>query len=178
MAKRANPRRVKIHHTCSVGEWAEILDLHEHTIRRWIRYEGLPVIGGHRPTLIRGKDLRAFLEQRRERKRIKCGPGQMLCFRCKEARAPAGGMLDYFPQNADAGRLQALCSVCESLMNRVIRKDNIGRNFPKCTVSIQKCPSTLSGNVERLLNVDSGTLVRRRDSDAANFYKFPGKRSA
>lgn len=178
MPKQVNPRRAKIHHTHSVSEWAEILGVHEYTIRRWIKTEALQAIIDHRPVLIRGGDLRTFLDEKNKRNRIKCGRGQMPCFGCKKGRAPASGMLDYFPQNTASGRLQGICGECETLMNRNTRKNDIERLFPDCNVTIQKCPNTLSGDAEHLLNVDFKAPARPGGNEQSKIIKFTEKRSA
>jgi integrase/recombinase XerD len=47
--RRIDPRRIKIHRSCTVEEWAEILGTHKNTVRRWVS-QGLPTVDGRRPT--------------------------------------------------------------------------------------------------------------------------------
>lgn len=66
MKKRhPNHQRVKIHRNYSVEEIADLFGIHKNTVRRWVK-EGLSVIDGKRPMLILGRDLAAFLKERRK----------------------------------------------------------------------------------------------------------------
>jgi excisionase family DNA binding protein len=109
MAKRVDHRRVKVHLTLTMEEWAERLGVHKRTIIRWVKQEGLEAIADKRPWLIRGSDLKAFLDDRASRRKRPCKTGEMYCFTCRSPREPAGGMLDYVPQTALSGLVMALC---------------------------------------------------------------------
>lgn len=138
---RIDPRRVKIHYTYEVAEAARLLGVHKNTVRGWLG-SGLAAIDGGRPTLILGKQLRAFLEARRDGAKRTCPPGTMYCFSCRQAQPPAGGMVDFVPYTETHGNLRALCGDCETLMHRCARRASIPTVMPGFAVSIQGAPAT------------------------------------
>ena len=117
--RRPNPRHVKIHRSYTVEEAACLLGAHKNTIRHWLK-SGLPAIDDRRPTLVHGRDLRAFLELRRRKAKRPCPPGHLYCLRCRSPKRPAGRMTDYLPMTPISGNLRAICPECEALMHRRI----------------------------------------------------------
>ena len=91
--KRINPRCAKKHRSYTIFELADLLGLHRNTVRHWIR-ESLPVIDGARPALILGSDFQAWWGKQRRAAKRPCQPGQMYCFKCREPKAPALGMVE------------------------------------------------------------------------------------
>lgn len=112
-----NPRMVKIHRSYSVEEAARQLAVHKNTIREWIK-RGLPTIDRQRPTLILGRDLIAFLEQRRKRNKRPCLPGQIYCLRCRCPQEPMDAWVDYLPVTTISGNLVGICPACHARMYR------------------------------------------------------------
>ena len=153
MAKRVDPRRVKIHWTLTPEEWARKLGVHKNTVRRWIKSDGLPAITDQRPYLIRGIDLKTFLTENRKKKRFDCRPGQMACFSCNRAREPANIGLEYTPIHPTSGRLVGLCTVCLATMSRMIRISDIDRLFPGFEVTQSQHQPTLCGSTNHRVNV-------------------------
>lgn len=118
MRKRyPNHRLVKRHRSYTVEEIARLLGKHKNTVREWTKV-GLPTIDNKRPKLILGRELIAFLQERRARRKQPCRPGQMYCVRCRTPKFPAAGMLDCQPLTENVGNLTAICPDCDSLMNR------------------------------------------------------------
>ncbi len=118
MGKRnSNYRLVKIHRNYTVEETASLLSVHKNTVRIWIK-EGLPCIYEKRPMLILGRDLSAFLQARRVKKKRPCKPNQMYCLRCRSPKVPAGNMVDYQPATETLGNLFGICPDCGVGMNR------------------------------------------------------------
>lgn len=153
MGKLVNPNHVKTHWPLTPDEWANRLGIHKNTLLRWIKKEGLDAITDQRPYLVRGVDLKTFLQQRREKNRYKCGKGEMACLACRKPRKPAENLLDYIPQNRTSGMLKGLCAECLSLMNQAIRKDQIPIKFPNCEVTVTRLPGTLCGSTEHRVKV-------------------------
>jgi len=118
--RRAHPnhRLVKMHRSYTVHEIADALHVHRNTVREWIR-SGLPVLEG-RPVLMLGKDIIDFLRARRAKKRCRCGPGQMYCFKCRVPRSPAGDMVDSVALNAQVANLIGICPICDTVMHRCV----------------------------------------------------------
>lgn len=153
--KRASPRAIKLHRTYSVEEAARTLGVHKNSVRGWQR-SGLTPIDNARPILFLGRDLRAFLERRSASRKRPCQPGTLYCFRCREPRAPALGMVDWTPINARTGNLKALCGTCETIMHRRARRDALATIMPGLLVQIAEGPSRLKGKPIPSLNCDYG----------------------
>jgi excisionase family DNA binding protein len=117
MTRRHNVRRVKINWSYTVSEAAKLLDVHKHTVNRWIKC-GLPLIEPKRPYLIHGSDLRVFLTNQQPRKQP-CRAGEIYCVRCRAPKRPACGMVDYIPRTPTTGLLRGICPTCELLIHRV-----------------------------------------------------------
>ena len=151
--QRANPRAIKLHRTYSVEDAARTLGVHKNSVRGWCK-DGLKAIDSDRPILFLGSDLRAFLEQRNASRKRPCRPGTLYCFRCREPRAPALGMVDWTPINSRTGNLQALCGTCETVMHRRARRDALSTIMPGLNVQIAEGPSRLKGEPTPSLNCD------------------------
>lgn len=152
-SKRANPRAIKLHRTYSVAEIADTLGVHKNSVRGWQR-DGLTAIDNIRPFLFLGCDLRAFLERRSASRKRPCRPGTLYCFRCREPRTPALGMVDWMPINDRTGNLKALCGTCETIMHRRARRDALAAIMPGLEVQIAQGPSRLMGEPTPSLNCD------------------------
>jgi hypothetical protein len=76
------------------------------------------MLDSRRPFLVHGRDLAAFLLNRRQRDRRVCQPGEIYCVRCRVPRLPAGGIADYEPLMPGQGNLIGICPICECLIYR------------------------------------------------------------
>lgn len=152
-SKRINPRLAKLHRSYSVEEAAQTLGVHKNTVRSWIKL-GLPTVDSTRPILILGKDLRDWLEKRRKAAKRPCQPGTFYCFKCNEPKPPALGMVEYTPRNAVSGTLRALCSDCDTMMNRHARKDALGAVMPNLDVQISEASPRIIERTHPSLNCD------------------------
>ncbi len=116
-ATRPNPRLAKIHRSYTVEDIAKLFSVHRNTVRAWIT-RGLPTIDQRRPVLVLGRHLADFLTARRTANKRPCGPGQIYCLRCREPRAPAGGVVRYRPLTPTQGNLVGICGCCGAGLNR------------------------------------------------------------
>ena len=114
---RPSIRRIKRLRLYDPLEAARALGVSRQTIWRW-KKQGLVCIPNHRPTLFRGADIIAFVRSRREGRKQRCGRGRLFCFRCKEPKPPAQGMLDFRADAGALGTLTAICPTCGGLMYR------------------------------------------------------------
>jgi hypothetical protein len=104
--------------------------------------------------LFHGGDVKAFLANRKTGRKCPCPPGKLYCFRCREARAPAEGMLDYIAISSTSGNLSAICATCEAMMHRRIRLADLAAKMPGLAVQITLASSRLSGRPTASLNCD------------------------
>ncbi len=117
MARHLNYRLAKIHRNYTVEEVARVWGVHRNTVREWIK-RGLKTIDLKRPLLVHGRDLAAFLGDRRRRNRRPCAPGEIYCVRCRVPRFPAGGVADYEPLTSMQGNLIGICPSCDCVIYR------------------------------------------------------------
>lgn len=115
--RRPNPKLAKIHRNYTVADVAELFGVHRHTVRQWIK-SGLPVLDDQRPALVLGRELRDFLQARRDKKKRRCQPGEIFCVKCREPRSPDGSIAEYRPSGGGLGSLIGICPVCECVMHR------------------------------------------------------------
>ena len=148
--KRFNPRRVKIHRSYAVDEAARVLGSHKNTVRKWLG-DGLEAIDGRRPVLIRGAELKAYLNARRRRGRSPCGPGQIYCVRCRSPKHPMPPIAEYVPITPTSGNLRACCPDCFGHIFRRVSLARLGAatgnltiTFPEAQQRIGDCPSPSS----------------------------------
>ena len=106
------------------GEIAKLFGSHTNTVRQWLK-KGLKAIDSRRRVLVHGAALKAFLSEKQESRRQKCGPGEFLCFRCRAPRKPWADMADAARHTEKIIKLTALCSVCETKMCRSIRRSDL-----------------------------------------------------
>jgi hypothetical protein len=142
----SNPRLIKIHRTCKMGEAAEALGVHKNTVANWLG-QGLRAIDRARPILIHGGELRRFLNERRRQRKSPCKSHELWCLRCRAPRRPDGGLLDYHPMTASRGNLRGLCPECGCLMHRHVSRAQLtvmGAHFdiafPQAQSRISDCP--------------------------------------
>jgi hypothetical protein len=152
--RRINPNIVKLHWTYDVPELAARCGVHKNTVTNW-RKQGLEPIDGARPILFLGSAVRDFLKKRNMARKQPCGPGLLYCFRCREPRAPALGLIEYVPRTANSGNVRAFCGRCETLMHRSVSRSALATLMPGLDVQIAVRPLRLTGSTSPSLNCDS-----------------------
>lgn len=141
--KRINPRRAKLHRSYTAFELADLMGVHKNTVRHWIK-DGLPLVDGARPALICGSDFQSWWNKRRKAAKRPCQPGQMYCFKCREPKRPALGMVEFAATNALTGNLKALCETCGTLMHLRTRQGDIAARMPGLDVRRTVAPSSIA----------------------------------
>lgn len=114
MAK-INPKRICKHRSYTIKELSKLLDIDEKTCFRWID-EGLAIIPGcKKPILMRGEDIKTFLNNRKIKRKIPMKRKQFLCMACKGARYAKRGSIRVVEK-----KKTALCRVCNGKMSKII----------------------------------------------------------
>jgi hypothetical protein len=113
-----NPRLAKINRCYLVEEIAELYGVHKNTVNNWLT-QGLQDCGAGFPRLIRGKDLREFLENRRRKNKRPCKPGEIYCVGCRQAVIPINNQayLDF----SETGRA-TISGQCSKCFNKIFMK--------------------------------------------------------
>lgn len=142
MAKRRpNIRAIKIHRNYTVEEAARVLGVAKGTVRRWLKM-GLEAINDRKPILILGEELKRFFDAQSKKKQ-KCALDEFFCFRCKQPKQAAGGMIDYLPRNDRSGQLSAICITCEGIVHKAFSGSKLATLANCPGVSIHQAPTRL-----------------------------------
>ncbi|MEL1249088.1 helix-turn-helix domain-containing protein [Aurantiacibacter gilvus] len=150
---RVNPRLAKLHRSYDVAELAQLLGVHKHTVRGWLR-AGLPVVDGTRPVLIHGDEFQTWWAKRTKAKKCPLKPGQLYCVKCREGKRPALETVEYVPLNVTTGNLKAMCETCDSMMHRRVRRTAITAVMPKIDVQITQARPSIGVRTMPSLNTD------------------------
>jgi hypothetical protein len=118
MPRKARLTGIKALRCYRVEEAAEVSGVSPRTIRNWIA-DGLPVLDGERPMLIRGDDLRDYIKGTRASRKVPTAPDEIYCPACRKARKAAGGFADCTVKDGRA-MLTALCAVCENVVHKPV----------------------------------------------------------
>jgi hypothetical protein len=142
MARRKGWRVVKSRWSYTVDEIARNQGVSKGTVRRWLK-TGLSCLDDHRPTLVLGFDLIAYLKARKPPKQ-KCALDEFNCFHCKDIRKPAFDAIEYLSTPPARYRLRALCCACSTVMHKAVSAETLEalRRLPQ--VSLSKATNTLS----------------------------------
>lgn len=113
---RFNSQIISRHLSYTIPEIVEELSLNKKTIFRWID-EGLATVPGQKkPILILGSELKAFINARNSKKKVRLKRHEFYCFRCKAPRRAKRGTII---QSGDEKR--GKCVVCNGKMSRKIK---------------------------------------------------------
>jgi len=154
MAWRFNFRRVKIHHSYTVSELAELLGAHRQTVRRWIAAKQLPTIDDRRQSLLRGVDVHAFDKARRPIKQS-CKPGELYCLSCRSPKRPACEMVNYVSYSMTRGAVRGICPTCEKLMYRAVARAKVEKICAGLDIAFPRAKQRIDDNPAPLSNVHS-----------------------
>lgn len=152
-ARRVHPNAVKLHRSYNVAELAACCGVHKNTVRHW-QGEGLTPVDDRRPLLFHGASIRAFLSNRKASRKRPCPPGTLYCFRCREPRPPAPGVVDFVAINALSGNIRANCATCETQMHRRARHAALSTILPGRVIQFTEGELRLNGCSPPSLNCD------------------------
>ena len=151
--RTGNPRLAKSLSIYTVHEIARTFHVHKNTVRAWMKV-GLRPIDSKKPILIKGADLRDFLEKRRKKNKQPCKAGEIFCMRCHAPKQPAGGMAEYRPNSVNVGTLVAICPDCDSWMYRGASFAQLGQFRLEMDVTIARACSRINDTVDPPVNSD------------------------
>ncbi len=123
MPKQARLNRIKFLYPYTIEEAAEVSGVSVRTIRNWAN-DGLRVMDGTRPSLIRGDDLHAYIKAKRKSRAVKTRIDTFYCVRCREAVHAAEGIADCEVKDGRAN-LTAFCEFCETVVRKPIAEARI-----------------------------------------------------
>lgn len=141
MPKQARINCIKSYWCYTPNEAADCVGVSERTIRNWIK-EGLPVLADEYPVLIRGNDLRSFIQSRRQGGKTKLGPCDFYCVTCRASRCAALGIADLHLTDNRA-KLTALCAECETVVCKPVACSAIPEIRQSLDLTIKRVSETL-----------------------------------
>lgn len=164
-------RRVRIRSSYSIPEISALLEVHEHTVRRWLK-NGLDALDDQRPTLVHGAELRRYLDARVRSRKQKCNPDEMYCLACRAPRLPILGSVYIADLNEKTVRLVGVCCVCG---RKIFRAGSASRlhEYSASFGTLQRRIPSLEGSSIPLLDGDSkeqkenGHIQCRKRTDQA-----------
>ena len=162
-ARHPNPRLVKIHRNYSVEDIARLFGIHKNTVRSWLK-QGLTAIDDRRPTLILGRELSRFLQERRQRAKQSCGPGRIYCIACRGPKVPAGKMAECTPTSPLAGNLCGICPDCDRLIYRRVNLAKIDTVRGELEITFKQPDPRLRERDVPTVNCDSGQKANAHEN--------------
>ena len=123
MPKQARLKGIKAFKTYTIEEAAEVSGVSPRTIRNWSS-DGLRVMDGTRPALIRADDLRDHIKAKRAKRSIKTQLDTFYCVCCRHERRAAAGLADCDVIGGRA-KLTALCEACGTVLSKPVAQSMI-----------------------------------------------------
>jgi hypothetical protein len=161
--RHPNPRLVKLHRNYSVEEIARLFGIHKNTVRSWVK-QGLEPIDGRRPTLILGRELSRFLQERRHKAKQPCGPGRIYCIACRAPKTPAGNMADCIPASTTVGNLCGICPDCQRLIYRRVNLVKIDAIRGNLEITFTRPHARIRESAVLSVNCDSDQEAQAREN--------------
>ena len=149
--RRPDFRRIRPSKTYSLSEIAETLDRDIATVCRWVR-DGLPTLGGQRPLIVLGSELKVWLRAKWSARKQPCQAGELFCCTCHKPKKPRPGSVRIVPNNEKTVSIKAECDVCGTRMTQIRSRAKI--------VEIEETFRTLMQQVQRLDGCDDARVER------------------
>jgi hypothetical protein len=160
MGKRhPNYRLVKIHRSYSVEEIARLCGKHKNTVRAWLK-DGLYPIDNSRPVLVHGHVLAAFLKGRRTAGKRPSPPGHLYCFKCREPKPPAEGVVIVQAISDKVSNISAVCPTCGGTMYRRASNHRLKEFEANLDGALPKAVPRIGETTHPSVNCDSGEELR------------------
>jgi hypothetical protein len=157
--RKYNPNLVKLRHSYTLAEIAEVYGVHTRTVQSW-RKRGLKAIDEtSKPYLVIGEDIRGFLEENSQKRKHPLRPGEFFCPRCQR---PRNSLQDHFSveiTNRKLGKkckqsiIRGTCDVCLCKLFR-FSSDRKVQELKEKRVTLAEHKTTLIGSGGSFVNTD------------------------
>jgi len=123
MAKKYNTRIIKLNYAYNLQQIADLYGIGKRTVYFWLK-ESLQVIEGIYPYLVKGSELKRFLDKKQQCRKTKLSAGEFYCTKCKQARMPLNKVVSLKYSGKTIGRgikdftMQGVCEICGTKLNR------------------------------------------------------------
>jgi hypothetical protein len=152
-SRRPNARLAKIHRSYSVEDTSRLFKVHKNTVRHWLK-QGLKPIDDQRPTLIRGEEIRRFLDDRRARAKTPSGAGRIYCLPCRAPKMPALKMAECVVTGDTTGTLQGICPDCDRMIYRRVNPQKLDAVRGNLEVTITRVGARITDTARPNVNCD------------------------
>lgn len=123
-SKTFNYNKIKKNYSYSVSDLSEKLEVTKGAIYIWIK-EGLKPNDKIKPYLFYGEEIRMFLKERQHKRKTKCNPNEMFCFKCQLPSRPTENKTSIKTIKGSNYIIQGFCSKCNTRMNKSFNAKNL-----------------------------------------------------
>jgi len=130
MAKKYNTRIIRLNYAYSLLEVSDLFGNHIRTVRAWLK-KGLPIIEGIYPYLVKGRDLKEFLDSKKQKRKVKLQVGQFYCIKCKIGVHSLNNQVRLVYSGKTIGKgikdftIQGICEICGTKINRISNENKL-----------------------------------------------------
>ena len=156
--RKYNPNLVKLRHSYTLAEIAEVYGVHKRTVHSW-RKQGLKAIDEtSKPYLVIGAEIRRFLKEKSQKRKHPLKPGEFFCPRCQNPRKSLQDQLSVEITNKRLGRyrqaiIRGVCEVCHCPLF-LFSSDRKVQELKENGLMLTEHKATLFGSGDSSLNTD------------------------
>jgi len=135
-----------------VKDIAERFCVHKRTVQTWLK-EGLPAIKDKKPYLVLGYELKEFIKNRQQKRKVPCKVDELYCCKCKAPRKSLNNTVDIKILNEKKLLIKGVCPVCNIKTNKILSIKSISEI--QTTFTVQTIHNkNLLGSYPPILNTD------------------------
>ena len=156
--RKYNPNLVKLRHSYTLAEIAEVYGVHTRTVQSW-RKRGLKTIDEtSRPYLVIGAEIRGFIRENSQKRKHPLKPGEFFCPRCQRPRKSHQDQFSVEITEKRLGRyklaiIKGICEVCRCRLFR-FSSDRKIQELKEKGVALAEHKTTLIGSGDSSVNTD------------------------
>lgn len=130
MAKKYNTRIIKLNYAYRLEKIADLYGIGKRTVYYWLK-EGLQIVEGIYPYLVKGSELKRFLDKKQQDRKTKLAENEFFCTKCRQARKPLNNVVSLKYSGKTIGRgikdfaIQGICEVCGTKLNRISNENKL-----------------------------------------------------
>ena len=154
-----NPNLIKIRHSYTLAEIAEVYKIHARTAQSWHK-QGLNAIDETtRPYLFIGAEIRRFLKERTRNRKHPLKEGEFFCVKCHKPRKSLNNKITIEVTDKKLGKtckqafIKGVCAVCTQPL-RLFSSDRKVQELKAKSLFIKEHRTQLTGNGDSSLNTD------------------------
>lgn len=161
--RRHNYHRIKANDSYTLKEIAEKLKVHVRTVQQWRKCGMKTIDDNSKPYLVLGTELKRFLKEQRQIRKVSLNQNEFYCTKCRCARESIPNQVSILYTNKIVGKNQklvhilGLCNKCGSKMYRFSTETKM-EELNKSMLIPNLCDLILIENDDSSLNTDIGGI--------------------